>query len=107
MTEWKHTPGPWLVRSKTTVHMGDTQIARMTGDDWDGDRIVAEKQTKPRTHAEQWANSRLIAASPTLLDALKAADELLRGIDPMDSPGGSQRLADTIKAVRAAIEQAQ
>ena len=49
----------------------------------------------------------LIAAAPALLEALEAAYMVLNSLDPDDSPGGRQRLADTLATIRAAIKLAR
>jgi len=80
MSEVKHTPGPW--RLKTTGNYGNTIEAR-TGDDADGHprySVVCSYQSAlPRGRytfdvEEQNAqsNGRLIAAAPELLDHLKS-----------------------------------
>lgn len=69
-----HTPGPWKAENlddepygRITIHRpgAGRSIATL----WQDDAPV------PEWNAEQWANARLIAAAPELLDALKELTE--------------------------------
>lgn len=64
----KHTPGPWLVHSSSTLHMNDVQIASVY-DHW---RIVSHTERGPLDGAR---NANLIAAAPDLLAACEAFRE--------------------------------
>jgi hypothetical protein len=88
----KHTPGPWKVtclipESYRVFPEGDTQY-----------------QTK--TPTEMFANARLIAAAPDLLDALKAALlEFDCECDEYSTP--SEIYVQTINAMKSAISKAE
>lgn len=82
MSNAKHTPGPWLVHDRSTVHMQDQDIARV------GVRldVVTHLATEifglvarcggSGAPGEADANARLIAAAP---DLLAAAQSLING----------------------------
>lgn len=68
MTQAKHTPGPWVVRtidqSLATVETANgefiiTNAGQLRADDWKTE------------HAERKANAALMAAAPELLEALQ------------------------------------
>lgn len=99
MTESKHTPGPWMVR---TLDMSIGSIDAESGIQ------VAQAQEvsvadRNSGHWERIANTRLIAAAPELLEALIEADRLY---------SATLLLAQSIEAgkwannVRAAIAKA-
>lgn len=54
----KHTPGPWRDIDGQEVHAGKAE-----------DRLIC--QCHAGFYEERWANARLIAAAPAMLDALK------------------------------------
>lgn len=107
-----HTPGPWLVtlgepgcyRSHErllVVASGDNSapVAKLP-DCWGG---------TPDGYEQSRANARLMAASPRMLEALKAA---LAAINPSDIHGISlfewnKRLASASEVIRAAIIAAE
>jgi hypothetical protein len=59
----KHTPGPWHV---VKVPGGNPTIKGS-----DGHSVACLGNNRKRTTEEQWANARLMAAAPQLLQALK------------------------------------
>lgn len=95
MTQAKHTPGPWSQTKNTpslieAIHHGEmTTIAQAL--EPEGSASIPDK----------WANARLIAAAPELLEALEAA---LRGLTH-DSHPMAQSIR--IKNARAAIAKAK
>jgi hypothetical protein len=62
-----HTPGPWLVHDKSTLHMNDREIASV------GRHIKVVSHTAPdgMRPSEPMFNARLIAAAPALLETLR------------------------------------
>jgi hypothetical protein len=91
----KHTPGPWTVEppSDQAPHMWITAptssgIAKVETCDYDDGR--GERLTD-----EDFANARLIAASPELLAALKEAVEIIEEYSPYD---GSRAYSAIAKA---------
>lgn len=74
--EAKHTPGPWMVFDEI-----DRSCIRRPGVDAAGISIVCygggmlgdHAGVHGQTTAEAWANARLIAAAPELLEACKKA----------------------------------
>jgi len=64
--ETKHTPGPWLVANKTFVYALGPQGTNVF---W---AHVQAAGAERADEAEKAANARLIAAAPTLLEALRA-----------------------------------
>lgn len=80
----KHTPGPWFING--TLGHAVCVVAQV--------RIAADKLPDSNTDAD----SRLIAAAPDLLEALKLADAMLSGAN-MNEKTVEQK-------VRAAIAKA-
>lgn len=68
MTNTKHTPGPWLVHDKSTLHMNDLTIASTLNY-----RIVTHHRNAAQKAGEDARNAHLIAAAPDLLAACRAA----------------------------------
>jgi hypothetical protein len=63
--ETKHTPGPWLVANKTFVYALGPQGTNVF---WAHVQAAGAERAE---EAEIAANARLIAAAPTLLEAVK------------------------------------
>jgi hypothetical protein len=76
----KHTPAPWSVDTNTN-DLREAETIR----GGDGVRIAAtykiheHRDDKTKAYYEARANSRLIAAAPELLEALKNAIEIIEG----------------------------
>lgn len=85
MADAKHTPGPWEINS----HAGPTDIAAV-----EPFRDIGVAFTNGSSDlAEGIANARLIAASPTLLEALKEAHAALKAYENAhDQDAGSWSL---------------
>lgn len=68
-----HTRGPWATDEQD--HCDPYQHIRVLG----GNRAIAElwidDAPVPEYNAEQWANARLIAAAPELLEALQRLEQ--------------------------------
>lgn len=87
----KHTPGPWKVESNEEF----IEI-------WNNNTWIANVQTEHKHHTvDNFANARLIAAAPELLDALEDAITFLATDYGYDS-----RLADCLNKARAAKAKA-
>lgn len=98
MSEFKHTPGPWVIRV-IDLHEGGSgfEIVGANGD------IVCDNQTY-YPHAIDKKNARLIAAAPELLEALvrlmPSAEDNTAGY------GGEPDEDEDILFARAAIAKA-
>jgi len=77
------SPGPWAVRGYQ-IRSGDVVVARVTDNEFSGTDCP-----KPEV---AFANARLIAAAPEMLDALKLAQSIIG--HPDDS--ASQHIASVI-----------
>ena len=99
-TTHTHTSGPWC------IHLGYVNAPTMTivdddGKSWDfththigsGDTIIAQVQHRtkdsgwPHVHDvdEMWANARLIAAAPEMLDALRRLTHPMASDDDLEN----------------------
>jgi hypothetical protein len=66
--ETKHTMGPWL----TTRSCDDIHYANINAPQWGAlASVVVRNEMKARDCEEGWANAKLIAAAPELLEALQ------------------------------------
>ena len=80
----KHTPGPWITRSKGSQLLIE----------YAPERYIAEIQSCPN----RIANSRLIAAAPEMLKALETArDHLLYPYREIDKASAIKAITDAIK----------
>lgn len=95
----KPTPGPWQIREPAdtdpyddiSIKAGARTVCRI----WQEGRLGSP------VNAEQWANARLIAAAPAMLEALQNISEVADFLRHTDHAGlGLQRIA------RLAIVQA-
>lgn len=94
MADIKHTPGPWFTFNDGKRVAGpESTIGAGQG--------VALCSMRARSDDEAKANALLIAAAPDLLDALKAALELLEREFPKPAPNGQ------IAKARRAIAKAE
>lgn len=91
-----HTPGPWNRGYGNHVFQGEP------GHGYPSGRLIAICEPSTRTKADWdqvWANAKLIAAAPELLQALKELTEymVLAGYDEVDDtarlPGAVERIA--------------
>lgn len=90
----KHTPGPWTRKFGQDVYQGSGPF--------DALRLIATgtpTNGSPDELAEAFANARLIAAAPELLEAL---DELLAAAENFERPSDK-----AIASARAAIAKAE
>jgi hypothetical protein len=104
-----HTPGPWVIWENTP---GDGRWCIGSGSEKDRSSklVVAPDdgwETGYKDHREREANAHLIAAAPTMLDALKAHDAYLS--QHYSGPDSDALSIDAAKAwalTRAAIKKA-
>ncbi len=101
MTEAKHTPGPWEVRSDAD----GVPCEVWAPDDQDGGTLIA---VLPWSHTDTPGNAHAIAAAPALLAALESAQKTLAATEEylQDSPVLMDVIEDHERA-RAAIRQAR
>jgi exonuclease III len=98
-----HTPGPWKAITHEATGGGD-YILILAGS-WD----IAHNRHSARDWEEEKANSRLIAAAPELLEALKACLELLdANAEPeYDDTSHEIAISPAREMARAAIAKAE
>ena len=118
MNTHTHTPGPWC------IHRAYANAQTMTatddnGESWEfthtyiaqGDKIIAQVQQQSKSHGwpavqsvdEMWANARLIAAAPEMLEALES---LAIGLSPASVDMQRENLADLCRVCREIAESA-
>ena len=100
----KHTPGPYKADT-VSADTGDIGVSAL-----DGRIVVASVHNgasaisllRDGTAETQWANARLIAAAPEMLEALTVAlGHMTGGMD------GEWRDCDPVELIRAAIAKAE
>lgn len=102
----KHTPGPW---SKAYISGALRHVQRNVDIDafLDGESIDEINNGLYETPSgRSVADAALIAAAPEMLAALEECSSILRLLDPLDSPGGSEKLSAAIARAVAAIARA-
>jgi hypothetical protein len=78
-TQKKHTPGPWHFARHWTFDGYLVQFQPKSANDLPGIALVTDC---PMTGAQRIGNAALIAAAPTMLDALRAARNDLQALNP-------------------------
>ena len=100
----KHTPGKWQVETAATSRDGKTVITeyfvRRDGDSM----AIANDITDPETETMSEANARLIAAAPTMLEALRGVIKAWGGHMSDDGCGCAD--CEYLRPVEAAIREA-
>ena len=96
----KHTPGPWVVVGEPNQYLVGSPCHEETGNR----RIVCRVSGQLSVQSEE-ANARLIAAAPSMLEALRVIAEW----DPAASPSepGGMSIMDAIDIAQAAIRKAE
>ncbi|MBK8225401.1 MAG: hypothetical protein IPK73_30675 [Candidatus Obscuribacter sp.] len=87
----KHTPGPWSAHAQEII--GNT-----------GELIATIELTDGMDPGESYANARLIAAAPELLEALEGMSGFLNAQYPW---GKSARLKSLLERAENAIKKAE
>ena len=113
MSEWEHTPGPWM-----TPHFADDNHRCnchyvLSDHQWGmGSIATVHSQCEKREDSEHYepverakANARLIAAAPELLAALELFDRCAYPVAPMINPRGHNWMPE--KSLDYALEQAR
>lgn len=112
----KHTPGPWVVSEGRSIQAAwetheIVQVCSISVSHWSTDPthddVPLNRQRNTRMALEATANSHLIAASPELLEALKAMLNALprSKVHPAGYTNGKQDKANDL--ARAAIAKAE
>lgn len=99
----KHTPGPWTIRDYQDHSGNGVEVAQADS------RLYIVRDIMGNTIAQSDANTRLIAAAPELLEALRGAlvaFEQAYSALPDDSPAQDHFMACYIEPARAAIARA-
>jgi hypothetical protein len=96
----QHTPGPWHLRlsNNATPHIEHGDCFRDEVGELDNRICVMPAEIVQSFNS--FANARLIAAAPDLLEALQAALEALRG------SAGFDEINNAKKQIKAAIDKA-
>lgn len=111
----KHTSGPWVIYGEDEVSDGVPTVEIATGGDnyqcianvaasWVDDDLIINDET--------YANARLIAAAPEMLEALKRAEKFIQnglelGYIRMPDPEVPDPAHQTLPAIQAAIAKAE
>ena len=96
----EHTPGPWFAEpEEASDHRGIAIVA--PGNGWIVATITPDDDRK--TDAIDWANARLIAAAPDLLEALVEFIKDTEAVGPDHIAGDWPDLIETYKHAKAAI----
>jgi hypothetical protein len=112
MNTHTHTAGPWI-RSGCTIYAGDVTIA---GSYCEGNRnlhaCIYASDTVPDTPgshdsgwSEAWANARLMAAAPELLNACKSALAVFKKQFPLEH--GNPEIGVAWRTLEGAIFRAE
>lgn len=97
-----HTAGPWKYTGAAEPVEREPGVS--VEQVWQGNRVIAEVMTTEEPTigvCEGWANARLIAAAPELLEACRAAFERLT-----DNDAVSLGMRPLTKQIQAALEKA-
>jgi hypothetical protein len=104
MSESKHTPGPWTLRTNSEKHH-----AILDEGGFPRAEVFSAHRSSEARKAEALANARLIAAAPELLEALK--DVYTRRTDILNAANkaslGTGGLEFALRKTREAIAKAE
>jgi len=73
MSDTKHTPGPWDVQNKGRLGTSSARHEVVQGVNVDGSVNLKKIVKMPDLSEQSYANARLIAAAPELLEACEIA----------------------------------
>lgn len=99
-----HTPGPWGVQNKGTLGKRSARHEVVQGVNYDGTKNLPTIVKMPDLSEKSYANARLIAAAPHLLEMCRVALEM-----PVPTPRSRQGRQDLLtyrKEIKRAIAKA-
>lgn len=102
-----HTPGPWIVGGESSNDAESEFVCNADGSKticWTADTYNEDKDEGEATDEDR-ANARLIAASPELLEALKAAVAVMTGWSYASIADAGD--TETVRLCKAAIAKAE
>lgn len=104
--KFAHTPGPW-VAAELLMHQKFIEIIHRGNKVGDSSTVLARVTYRPSWAVEQYANARLIASAPELLEALRKLVDLAEGGDvPCWADAWDDALAAIAKATGQTSEAA-
>ena len=98
-----YTAGPWDRQNKGNVTSPSARHEVVAGINKDGSKCLPTICRMPGLSDEDYANARLIAAAPDLLDALKRVERYLQG----NRTGAHFEESDIVGIVQTAIAKAE
>lgn len=105
------TPGPWDIQNKGNPHGRSARLEVVKGANEDGRKLLPTIATLPDLTPEDYANARLMAASPDLLLALEQLCTAMLTVPDkqwlhLDASVG-ERIDEALEAASAAMAKAK